>query len=47
MQSLQECAIAGVQLEEAYAKKQLSEMPLTSTIGIKGQAMIPLVVVRL
>ena len=42
MQSSQECVIAGVQLEEAYAKKQLSEMASMSAIGSQERSDVSL-----
>ena len=42
MQSSQECVIAGVQLEEAYAKKQLSELASMSAIGSQERSDVSL-----
>jgi len=42
MPHIQECIIAGVQLEEAYAKKQLSEIASMSAIGSQERSDVSL-----
>ena len=42
MPHVQECIVAGVQLEEAYAKKQLSEIASMSAIGSQERSDVSL-----